>query len=77
MNSEEDLLNFNRNDRWKSAAVWANRWLPPATLIISMKKTTVSRNIIMAAHGFKELDEEPSLYLKTTDEMLAGIRLSG
>lgn len=25
----------------------------------------------MAAHGFKELDEEPSLYLKTTDEMLA------
>ena len=31
----------------------------------------IYRNIIMAAHGFKELDEEPSLYLKTTDEMLA------
>ena len=37
----------------------------------------IYRNIIMAAHGFKELDEEPSLYLKTTDEMLEEFALSG
>lgn len=38
VNSEEDLLNFNRKVVEIGRPVWANRWLPPATLIISMKK---------------------------------------
>ncbi|MEI3500903.1 MAG: PolC-type DNA polymerase III, partial [Anaerovoracaceae bacterium] len=70
VNSEEDLLNFNR----KVVEIGRRMGKPVAATCDAHylnEEDYIYRNIIMAAHGFKELDEEPSLYLKTTDEMLA------
>ena len=67
--SEEVLLDFNRK-----VVEIGNRMRKPVVATCDAhylnKEDYIYRNIIMAGHGFKELDEEPSLYLKTTDEML-------
>lgn len=69
VSGEEDLLNFNR----KVVEIGRRMGKPVAATCDAHylnEEDYIYRNIIMAAHGFKELDEEPSLYLKTTDEML-------
>ncbi len=67
--SDDDLRNLNR----KVLEIGKKMGKPVAATCDAHylnQEDYIYRNIIMAAHGFKELDEEPSLYLKTTDELL-------
>ena len=67
--SEEELLDFNR----KVVEIGKMTGKPVVATCDAHylnKEDYIYRNIIMAGHGFKELDEEGTLYLKTTEEML-------
>lgn len=69
VSSEEELLDYNR--RIVSIGEKMNK------LVVATCDTHyiepedyIYRNIIQAAHGYKDLSDRPSLYLRTTDEML-------
>ncbi|MDD7408901.1 MAG: PolC-type DNA polymerase III [Anaerovoracaceae bacterium] len=67
--SEEELLDYNR----RIVALGEKLGKPVvATSDAHYKEPEdyIYRNIIMAAHGFKDLSESPRLWLRTTDEML-------
>lgn len=67
--SVEDLLNYNR--RIVALGEKLNKPVVATSDAHYLNKEDhIYRNIIMAAHGFKELNEDPRLWLKTTDEML-------
>ena len=67
--SEEELLEYNR--RILSVGQKMNK------LVVATCDTHyiepedyIYRNIIQAAHGYKDFSDRPSLYMRTTDEML-------
>ncbi len=67
--TEEELLDFNR----KVLEIGRKLGKPVVATCDAHylnKEDYIYRNIIMAAHGFKDLSDEPNLYLKTTDELL-------
>ncbi len=67
--TEEELLDFNR----RVLKIGRKLGMPVVATCDAHylnKEDYIYRNIIMAAHGFKNLDDEPNLYLKTTDELL-------
>jgi DNA polymerase-3 subunit alpha (Gram-positive type) len=66
---EEDLLNFNRKIV-ELGRISGRPVVATCDAHYLNKEDYIYRSIIMAAHGFKEFDTEPKLYLRTTDEML-------
>lgn len=66
---EEDLLNFNRKIV-EYGRISGKPVVATCDAHYLNKEDYIYRSIIMAAHGFKEFDTEPKLYLRTTDEML-------
>ncbi|MBR5229003.1 MAG: PolC-type DNA polymerase III [Firmicutes bacterium] len=67
--SEEDILNYNRK-----IVEYGKMTDKPVVATCDAhyleKDDYIYRNIIMAAHGFRNLDDKPKLYLRTTEEML-------
>ena len=69
VNGEEDLLNLNR--RVVELADRIGRPVVATTDAHYMEpEDYIYRDIIMKAHKFKEISGRPSLYMRTTDEML-------
>ncbi len=76
INSEEDLKEINRKivklgEQFKKPVV--------ATCDVHFidPQDEVYRRIIMAGNGFNDADHQAPLFLRTTDEMLEGVFLSG
>ncbi|MCI8284111.1 MAG: PolC-type DNA polymerase III [Firmicutes bacterium] len=65
----EDLLNYNRKIV-EFGKITDKPVVATCDAHYLNEEDYIYRNIIMAAHGFKELDEKPKLWLRTTDEML-------
>ncbi len=69
VSSEEDLLEYNRR-----IVRLGERTGKPVVATCDAHyrdpEDYIYRNIIMAAHGFRDLSESPRLWLRTTDEML-------
>ena len=59
VNSEEDLRTSTAK-WWKSAAVMGKPVAATCDAHYLNEEDYIYRNIIMAAHGFKELDENPA-----------------
>ncbi|MGI6206524.1 MAG: PolC-type DNA polymerase III [Anaerovoracaceae bacterium] len=67
--TEEELLDFNR--RIVELGEKMNKpVVATSDAHYQNPEDYIYRNIIMAAHGFKDLPESPRLWLRTTDEML-------
>ena len=66
---EEDLLDFNRKIV-EYGRISGKPVVATCDAHYLNKEDYIYRSIIMAAHGFKEFDTEPKLYLRTTEEML-------
>lgn len=67
--TEEELLDFNR----RIVALGEKMDKPVVATSDAHylnREDHIYRNIIMAAHGFRDLPEDPRLWLRTTDEML-------
>ncbi len=69
LNSEEEILNLNRKIV-EYGKITGKPVVATCDAHYLEKEDYIYRNIIMAAHGFKNLDDKPKLYLRTTDEML-------
>ncbi|MBO4291156.1 MAG: PHP domain-containing protein, partial [Lachnospiraceae bacterium] len=76
VHSEEDLLDYNRR-----IVALGERLGKPVVATSDAhylnKEDYIYRNMIMAAHGFRDLAETPRLWLRTTDEMLEEFRYLG
>ena len=69
VSGEEDLLDFNRKIV-EYGRISGKPVVATCDAHYLNKEDYIYRSIIMAAHGFKEFDTEPKLYLRTTEEML-------